>query len=177
MWSRFIVELKKFAVIGSFLFFFFGAFATYRRLILAQYQIDYFLYGYSFVEALILAKVVMLGEMLHFGDRFQGKPHIVPTLYRTFVFSLLVFVFTMLEATVRGLFHGLGLTRGVAELRDTTPAIMAAKMLVMFIAFVPMFAIWEIANVVGPGKLFEMFFARGEHVDVQLAEQTSVAGR
>ena len=177
MWSRFVVEIKKFAVIGSFLFFFLGAFATYRRLILAQYQVDYFLYGYSLIESLILAKVVMLGDMLHFGDRFRGKPHIVPVLYRTVVFSLLVFVFTMLEATVRGLFHGLGLTGGVAELRDTTHAIMAAKMLVMFIAFVPMFAIWEIANVVGPGKLFEMFFARGERVDVQLAEQTSVAGR
>jgi len=173
MWSRLVVEMKKFAVIGSFLFFFLGAFATYRRLILAQYQVDYFMYGYSLVESLILAKVIMLGDMLHFGDRFRGKPHIVPVLYRTVVFSLLVLVFTMLEAMVRGL----GLTGGVAELRHTTHAAMAAKMLVMFIAFVPMFAIWEIANVVGPGKLFEMFFERGERVDVQLAEQTSVAGR
>ena len=177
MWSRFVVEVKKFAVIGSFLFFFFGAFATYRRLILSEYQIDYFMYGYSLVEALILAKVVMLGDMLHFGDRFRGKPHIVPTLYRTVVFSLLVFAFTMLEATVRGFFHGLGLAGGVEELKHAARAAIAAKMLVMFIAFVPMFSIWEIANVVGPGKLFEMFFTRGERVDVQLAEQTSVAGR
>jgi len=43
MWSRLVVEMKKFAVIGSFLFFFLGAFATYRRLILAQYQVDYFM--------------------------------------------------------------------------------------------------------------------------------------
>jgi hypothetical protein len=33
-----------------------------------------------------------------------------------------------------------------------------AIILVMPIAFIPMFAIWEIANLFGEGKLFELFF-------------------
>ena len=40
MLQRFLVEMRKFALIALFLFLFFGAFATYRRLILRQYQID-----------------------------------------------------------------------------------------------------------------------------------------
>ena len=172
MWSRFVVEMRKFAVIAAFLFFFFGAFATYRRLILAQYQIDYFVYGYALVESLVLAKVVMLGDMLHFGERFRGKPHIIPTLYRTFVFSILVLAFTILEEVIKGLFHGEGPMAVIARLAAMNRAEIAAKILVVFIVFIPLFSIWEIANVIGPSKLAEMFFER-DPADLKLREGTA----
>jgi len=63
MWRRFLLEMRKFALVASFLFFFFGAFATYRRLILSEYQIDCFQSGYALVEALVLGKVVLVGEI------------------------------------------------------------------------------------------------------------------
>jgi hypothetical protein len=31
MWQKFLVEMRKFALVAAFLFFFCGAFATYRR--------------------------------------------------------------------------------------------------------------------------------------------------
>jgi hypothetical protein len=102
MWQRFLVEMRKFALVASFLFFFFGAFATYRRLILSEYDIDYFQYGYALVEALVLGKVILLGDLFRLGDRFHGKPLIVPTLYRTFAFSVLVLVFAVSEHFARG---------------------------------------------------------------------------
>jgi hypothetical protein len=162
-------------VIAAFLFFFFGAFATYRRLILAQYQIDYFLYGYALVESLVLAKVIMLGDMLHFGERFRGKPHIVPALYRSLVFSILVLVFSILEEVVKGLFHGEGPAAVLTRIASMNRAEIAAKILVVFIVFIPLFAIWEIANVFGPSKLAEMFFGR-HPAEIKIAEETAVRG-
>jgi len=153
--------MRKFGLIAAFLFFFFGAFTTYRRLILRQYDIDYFQYGYSLVEALILGKVVLLGEVFHLGERFRGKPLIVPTLYRTFTFSLLVLAFAVIEHFFTGFIHGHSFAASLQELTATTGAQIGAKVIVMFIAFIPMFAIWEISNLFEAGKLFELFFEHG----------------
>jgi hypothetical protein len=128
--------MRKFALIASFLFFFFGAIATYRRLILSQYQIDYFQYGYAVIEALVLGKVILVGEIFHLGDRFQGKPLIVPTLYRTVSFSILVLIFAVLEHFVRGFIHGEKIAVIVGDLAAKDGADIAAKILVMFIAFI-----------------------------------------
>jgi hypothetical protein len=172
MWQKFLVEMRKFAVVASFLFFFFGAFTTYRRLILSQYEIDYFQYGYALIQALVLGKVVLLGEIFHLGDRFHGKPLILPTLYKTFSFSILVLAFAVLEHFIKGFIHGENIGAVVGDLASKAGADIMAKILVMFIAFIPMFAISEIGNVLGEGKLFELFFERGGSAGSGMPEVT-----
>jgi hypothetical protein len=175
MWQKFVIEMRKFAVVASFLFFFFGAFITYRRLILSQYQIDYFQYGYALIQALVLGKVVLLGEIFHLGDRFHGKPLIVPTLYKTFSFSILVLAFAVLEHFVKGFIHGENAGAIVGDLASKTGADIMAKVLVMFIAFIPLFAISEIGNLLGEGKLFKLFFGRGGSAAISMLEVTKAA--
>ena len=175
MWQKFVVEMRKFAIVASFLFFFFGAFATYRRLILSEYQIDYFQYGYALIQALVLGKVVLIGEIFHLGDRFHGKPLIVPTLYKTFSFSILVFVFAVLEHFIKGLIHRENIAAIVGSLAAKDGADIMARILVMFIAFIPMFAISEIGNLLGEGKLFELFFERGGSAGTSLPDVTKAA--
>lgn len=175
MLQRFLVEMRKFAIVASFLFFFFGAFATYRRLILSEYQIDYFQYGYALIQALVLGKVVLIGEIFHLGERFHGKPLIFPTLYKTFSFSILVLVFAVLEHFVKGFIHGEHIGAIVANLTAKDGADIMAKILLMFIAFIPMFAISEIANLFGEGKLFELFFERGGTAGAGLPDMSRAA--
>jgi len=175
MWQKFLVEMRKFAIVASFLFFFFGAFTTYRRLILSQYQIDYFQYGYALIQALVLGKVVLVGEIFHLGDRFQDKPLIVPTLYKTFLFSILVLAFAVLEHFVKGFIHGENVAAIAADLASKSGADIVAKILVMFIAFIPMFAISEIASLLGEGKLFELFFERGGSSGTSIPQMTKAA--
>ena len=145
-----------------YLFLFFEGFATYRRLILAQYQIDYFESGYSLLEALILAKVILLGDMLHIGERFRDRPLIIPALYKTFTFSLFVLAFNMAEHFVSGFFHGLSLQQIIHKIEETGTALIFARIVVMYIAFIPMFSIWELGEVTADGRLFELFFLHRE---------------
>jgi len=174
MLQRFIVEIRKFGLIAAFLFFFFAAFNNYQRLILRQYHIEYFQYGYSLIEALILGKVVLLGEIFHLGDRFRGKPLIFSTLYRTLSFSLLVLIFAVLEHFVKGFIHGQNFA---ASLQEIAPrgAEIGAKIIMMFIAFIPMFAIWEISNLFDEGKLFALFFEHGGTAGNELADMTKAS--
>jgi hypothetical protein len=174
MLERFIVEIRKFALVAAFLFLFFAAFNNYQRLILREYHIEYFHYGYSLIQALILGKVVLVGEIFHLGDRFKGKPLIFPTLYKTFSFSLLVLAFAVLEHFIEGFIHGQNFAAILQEIGAKGTDI-GAKVIVMFIAFIPMFAIWEISNLFKEGKLFALFFEQGGTAGNELTDMTKAS--
>lgn len=145
--------------------FFFGLFAWYRRLVLAEYQIQYLKYGVAIVEALVLAKVVLIGDALGMGKKlFKYKPLIYPTLYNAFAFTLLVAAFALLECMVRAVLEGKGPFEGLAELRQRGGYELLGRCLVSFCAFIPFFAFKELAKTMGEGKLGKLFFRSGGEV-------------
>jgi len=117
--QKFVSELIEYWIVVVYLACFFSVFTWQRRFILAEYQISYGHYWVSVLEALVLAKVILIGDMVRLGRRFDEKPLMAPTLYKAVVFSLWVGVFSVLEHTIEGLFRGHGLAGGVAELRHT----------------------------------------------------------
>jgi hypothetical protein len=140
----------------------FGLFAWYRRLILAEYDIRYLKYGVAILEALVLAKVILLGDMLGLGREFKNKPLIYPTLYNAIVFSLFVGVFAIIEHTIGGLLHGKGAMAGLAELRAEGWYELLARCLITFVMFIPFFAFKELANVLHEeNSLGKLFFRKG----------------
>jgi len=155
-------ELLEYWVNFFYLVFFFGAFAWYRRLILAEHQITYLHYGTAIVEALILAKVILIGDALRLGRKFEDRPLIIPTLYKVVVFSFFVGVFAILEHSIGALLHGKGLMGGVREILTEGKDELFARCLLTFFAFIPFFAFKESGRVLGDGKLRGLFFHRRE---------------
>ena len=45
-----------------------SALALYRGMVLRGYEIDSFPLGFNALQALILAKVILRGDMMHLGD-------------------------------------------------------------------------------------------------------------
>ena len=82
-----------------------------RRLVLAAYHIWCTHYWVGLIKALILAKVILIGDALRLGRRLEHKRLIYPTLLKTVLFSLFVGVFTILEEMIKGLLKGQGLAR------------------------------------------------------------------
>ena len=80
----------------------FAAFTHYRRLILADVGLVYTNYGVALIEALIFAKVIMIGDVLRLGRMLENKPLILPTLIKTVLFTIFVGLFTLLEHAVQG---------------------------------------------------------------------------
>lgn len=160
-WKQKVVhEVVEYCLNFVYLAFFLVAFTWYRRLILAEYAIPYANYFVPLVEAAVLAKVIMLGDMMRLGRGLERTPLLIPTLYRTVVFSALVGVFSVLEHTVRGLLQGKGLTEGLAELASKGWYEVLAQCVVIFGAFVPFFAFKELEGVVGQDKLRQLFWRR-----------------
>ena len=166
--AKFGRELGEYAWNVFYLTIFFGLFAWYRRLILAEYQITYWHYGTAFIEALILAKIVTVGSVLRFGRKLEHLSLVYPTLYKSFVFSLLVAVFGIVEHGVRGWLNGEGWSGGMTELVNQGRYELLAKCLVTFFAFIPFFAFKELGRALGRGKIQQLFLRRNRAIEPEL---------
>lgn len=157
--SKAIHEMTEFYIYAMYLAFFFISFTWYRRLILTEYQISYYHYGVGIIEALVLAKVIMVGRALHLGERFKDYPLVLPILYKAVVFSVFVGIFDVVESTITGLLHGKGIAAGFDGLMGTGGDELLAKCLVTFVAFIPFFT-FEQLDLLGEGKLLKLLFRR-----------------
>ena len=159
--ERAIEELKLFWIIAFYLWVFLGSFLVYRRLIVAETGVTYLHYGMALIQALIVAKVILIGRMIGFTRCFEDKPLIVPVLYKSFLFGLLVLLFGFVEHLVEGWFHKEGLLGGLRNISDIGAYEIGARMLMLMVAFVPFFAFAELGRVLGAQKLSAMFFSKG----------------
>src|SRR6516164_3215108 len=90
-WKKKIVhEVIEYWINFGYLAFFLVAFMWYRRLILAEYQVQDTNYWFPLIEAAVLAKVIMVGDFLRLGRGLKNKPLIFSTLFRTVMFSVWV---------------------------------------------------------------------------------------
>jgi len=153
-------EVAEYWINVAYLTLIFAAFTQYRRLVLAAHDITYTNYWVAVIEALILAKVVMIGDVLRLGRRLEQKALIYSTLLKTVVFSLFVGAFTLIEHVIKGLWMGKGLTGGLVDLLGKGHHELLAGCLVTLVAFIPFFAFRELGRVLGEGKIWTFFFRR-----------------
>jgi len=136
----------------------FAAFTEYRRLVLAAHDIAYTNYWVALIEALVLAKVIMIGGVMRLGRGLEDKPLIYPTLYKTAVFTVFVGVFKVIEHVIKGLWNKEGLTGGLVQISQMGLEVVLANSLVLLVAFVPFFAVKELGRVLGEEKIRALFF-------------------
>ena len=60
--------------------------------VLASHQISFRFYGLAVVNALVLGKIMLIAEDLHFADRLKNKPLIYPIAFKSIAFSALLVV-------------------------------------------------------------------------------------
>jgi hypothetical protein len=168
--------------VEEFLFIFlvtvpiFLGFTTYRMLLVSQYGSKLYYYGIAVVNALVLSKIILIGELGGLGKRYEDRVLLVSTLHKSAVFALFYVALHILEGAVRELVHGQNLSAAFysAAVSDFTE--LAVRAVVMFFASIPIFALRETRRVVGPDTFRQMFLgrrssrpARAEHTDQPLA--------
>ena len=151
-------ELKDFAWISLYLAFFFCALSTYTMLLLRKYEISYLNYTFAIVNALIIAKIILIGEWARLGRKGEGKPLYLAVLYKSFVFGLLVFAFHFVEEFIKRIIHG---KPAGTVIHDINVDDLIAKTIIIFCAFIPLFAFRELGRVMGEDKLHALFFKSG----------------
>jgi hypothetical protein len=151
-------ELKDFAAISIYLAFFFCALTTYAMVLLKRYDVSYINYSFAIINALVIAKVLLIGDMAHLGRKSEARPLYQTVLYKSFVFSLLVFAFHFVEEVVKRIIHH---EPSGTVLHNTHWDDLAAKSLIIFAVFIPLFAFRELRRVMGEDTFYALFRTPG----------------
>jgi hypothetical protein len=151
-------ELKDFLIISAYLATLFCAVASYTMLLLRQHDESSTLnYTFALINALVIGKVILIGEMMHLGRRAETRPLYQSVILKSIVYGLFIFAFHLLEEFIKRLIHHqpAGTVLHEMELEQ-----LIARSIVILCALVPLFAFRELSRVLGEGKLNELFFHR-----------------
>jgi hypothetical protein len=131
-------ELEEFSVLALYLALFFSALATYSMVLLKQFHISFFAYGTALLDAVVIAKVIMLGDAIHVGTKYDDKTLLISAIWKAFVFAWLVFGFRVVEETIKGLWHGQSFSEAFHVIRSHE---MFVRTFLIFVFFIPLFII------------------------------------
>jgi hypothetical protein len=151
-------ELQEMLVLSAYLAFFLCALSAYKLLLLKQYQVEeYWNFGFALINALVITKVIMIGQYAKLGKRHEGKAIVVSAIWKAFVFGLLVFAFHVIEEVIKRLIHGADVEKASRGLRFEE---FGARALIVFCTFVPLFIFLEMRRVLGEESFLSLIFKR-----------------
>jgi uncharacterized protein DUF4339 len=150
--TRFYGELRKFLAIFAYLWLVFSVFLLHEWAVLASHQIGFTFYGLAMLNALILAKIMLIAEAFGFANRLDDKPLIYPIAFKSIAFSALLILSYIAEESAVGVFHGKSVAESVPQIGGGGLIGALTIGAIMCIALVPFFAFREIARTVGAAE-------------------------
>jgi hypothetical protein len=148
-------EFQEFAGIFLYLAFFLCSVATYRMLLLNEFHVSYFNYGAALINALVVAKVILIGEYARLGKKYETRPLLVSSAYKAVLFSLLVFAFHIVEEVIKHFLHGDNIAGAFHNVRIDD---LLARSILVFCTFLPFFSFRELGRTLGKDKFLDLFF-------------------
>ena len=148
-------ELIEFVVLFLYLAFFFCALSTYRMLLLRDLHIRSLTYAFALINALVVAKVIMIGEYAKVGRRYESKPLFLSAVYKAFLFTLLVFGFHIVEELIKERLHGGNIAESYHQIRTED---LLGRSLVIFCVFITLFGFREFRRHLGEEEFQSMLF-------------------
>ena len=136
--------------------------ALHERIVLRELGATLPSQGFAFVNALVLAKVMLVAENLNFGGWLQGRPLIWPILHESFAFALLFIAVHYLEHILAGWLHGETLRASVPAIGGGGIAGLICSAVAMGVALIPFFAFRDVNRALGGNRLVELVLRRHE---------------
>lgn len=160
--ERAVHQLKEFLAMFIYLWILLTLLVINQSIVVAQeaHQAHFF----AFVNALILAKVLLIGEHLHLGNRFRDKPLLYSILYKCFVFTIFFIVVHILEKVIVGVWSGRTIAQSFPGDGGESLKRILSVGATLFVALIPFFVFREISRVIGPGELWSLLLSRGTRV-------------
>jgi hypothetical protein len=156
-----VSQLREFLGMFLYVWVLLALFDLHQSIILAQEHINYQAQGFAIINALILAKVLLIGEDLHLGRRFEHKPLAYSILYKSLVFAVFLVGFHVVEEVVTGLIRGRSIAQSFPVAGGGSVQAIFSRGAIEFVALIPFFAFREIGRVIGKSELWSLLLTRG----------------
>ena len=159
-------EIKEFLAIVFYLWVVFALFEIHKSLILREHHIDVAAHSFALINALALAKVMLVARKLHLGEFWHHKPLIYPTLLKSAIFTLLLACFKILEDAAVGWYRGQSFHQSMADIGGGSHNGILSMAAIMFVVLIPFFAFTELQAITGEGRLIQAFFFQHQTLEL-----------
>lgn len=156
--ERAIAEFKRFLVLFLYLWVLFGLFALHERIVLREQGINFTAQGIALVNALVLAKVMLIAESFNFSRWLNRRPLIYPIIYDALLFAALFIAFHVVEDSLIGLIHGESVRASIPVIGGGGVLGLLCVAVILFVALIPYFAVKNLNLALGPGRLKALLF-------------------
>jgi hypothetical protein len=153
-----LAELKSFIAIFVYLWFVFTVFLVHEWVVLANNSISFRFYGLAAINALVLAKIMLIAEKLRFAEKFDSGPLIYPIAYKSVLFTVLLLIAYIVEEVLVGVIRGSGVAESVPRIGGGSAIGIVTVGAIMCVALMPFFAFREIGRAIGPGTFRGLIF-------------------
>ena len=150
-------QFKEFLVVFLYLWLIFALFDLHKEIILARHHVEFTSFGFAFINALALGKVMLVAKEMNLADHFKERPLIYPTILKSLVFALLLVLFKIVEEVVVHLVKGHTFEESLAAFGDHEAQTALTAGLLMFVMLIPFFAFAELSRHFGEGRLVRLF--------------------
>lgn len=161
--QRVLHEASEFLVSTVYLFIVLSLFEIHKSVILAEQQMGLLPFGLALVNALALSKVMLVGQALHLGERLRDEPLIYPTLLKSFVYTILLACFKIVEEAAVGMVHGKSVGESIVALAGGSWKGLVSLTVLLFVVLIPFFGFTELRRVFGDDRIVGAFF-RSRHL-------------
>jgi len=154
-------EFKELLVITFYLWVVFAMLIEYKAVVLASaghHRVDLAGHGLALINAVVLAKFMLIARAFHMGERANDAPLIYPTLLKSALFAVVLGVCKILEDAAVGYFHGKSFSESIADLGGGSLTAILVLMGILFLLLIPLVAVGEVNRLLPEGKLKQLFF-------------------
>ena len=170
-----IEEFRSFFIMALYLWFVFALMLLNEAVILKKPNLNVLGQGFAVINALVMAKVMLIADDLGFGRQLDDLPLIWPIFYKAVAFGLLFVVFHEFEHYVVAWFAGKTQAYSLPTLAGGTWAGVACVWAAMAVSLAPFFAIREISKLVGVGRVWRLMLQPGARAAFAAEEATGKA--
>ena len=151
--KRSLDELRTLSITVMYIWVLLSVFTLHREIILANYHINYSAkFGFAFINAVILAKFMWLGEILHAEKKAAGKALLYSMLWNSALFTVILMVCHLLEEALVKVWHGQSFAASFSE-TVADPREIFAPMLLMFVVLIPFFFSKGLIEILGKDEI------------------------
>ena len=160
--DRIVQEIKLVGLVTLYFLVCFGLVLTLKKLFLAEYSVRFYGISAAVVAALVAAKVVVLLDHTHIGNRFdQGHALWRGTLYKTVMYTIVALLVVVAEKAFHSYRESGNIRESLVHVwQHRDRSVMLATVLCVGLAFAVYNLFSAIDRRLGKGTLRKLVFRR-----------------
>jgi hypothetical protein len=158
--KRVMDEMRRFLIMFLYLWLLFGLFALHQDIILRSQGIGVEWQGAAIINALVLAKVMLVAEDLDLGRWAPRRPLVFPILLDAAILTILFIAFHFVEEKVVAMFRGVSAKEAALGGGGIEGLLCVAA--IVFVSLIPFFAVQHLGRTLGADKLMTILLSRAD---------------